>query len=34
MVVKLTCIIEERQEGNTGSDLSDDGLNLRCDLLV
>lgn len=32
--VKLTCIIEERQERDAGSDLSNDGLNLSCDLLV
>ena len=32
--VKLTCIIEEGQEGDAGGDLSNDGLNLSCDLLV
>lgn len=31
---KLTCIVEEWQEGHTGSDLSDDSLNLGCDFLV
>lgn len=32
--VKLTCIIEEGQESDASSDLSDDGLNLSRDLLV
>lgn len=34
VVRKLTCIIQQRQEGHAGCNLPNDGLDLGCDLFV